>query len=31
LRLNSQEGAVLLRIRGETLHQLPVVGISLLK
>jgi hypothetical protein len=31
LRLNSQEGAVLLLIRGETLHQLPVVGVSLLK
>ncbi len=30
LGLNSQEGAVLLRIRGETLHQLPVVGVSLI-
>jgi hypothetical protein len=30
LGLNSQEGAVLLRIRGETLHQLPVVWVSLL-
>jgi hypothetical protein len=29
LGLNSQEGAVLLRIRGETLHQFPIVGVSL--